>query len=156
MLMSDAPNDWPVEQLSADDVSHLREVDVQVADQRSLSLVDLLLGWKQHVEKLESDLPLPSSDRSVWGAHDVIAAVSLRSFVQEGLADLESEIRQRVEQFVSGVDETFLSYTEVDELGLLEMIDGRSNPDRDWWWRRIPKVGPAREEINLYGGLEAR
>jgi hypothetical protein len=83
--MSDAPNEWLMGQLSADDVSRLCEVDVQVSDQRSIKLVDLLLGWKQHVEKIERDFPLPSSDRSVWGAHDVVAAVSLRSFIEKGL-----------------------------------------------------------------------
>jgi hypothetical protein len=156
MYMPESLDEWLMDRLSAEDISRLQEVDVHASEQHSFNLANLVRGWKRHVDKIENDLPLPSSDRTVWGAHDVVAAVSLRSFLQEGLADLDPEIRQRVEHVVSEVDEIFLSYTELDNLGLLEKVDGRSNPDRGWWWRRIPKAGPAREEINLFGGFGAR
>jgi hypothetical protein len=154
--MSNVSDTWLAEKLSASDISYLRDVAVYVAVEHSIDLSELLCGWKGHVEKIERDIPLDSSDRTVWGAHDVVAAVSLRTFLEEGLADLEPEIRQRVERIVGEVDERFLSYTEVDELGLLERLSGRSSPSRGWWWRRIPKAGPAREEIDLFSGLGAR
>jgi hypothetical protein len=153
MSMSGALDEWLTERLSPEDISCLRTVDVCASEQHGFDLVNLLRGWKRHVDKIEHDLPLPSSDRSVWGAHDLVAAVSLRSFLQEGLDELEPELRRRVERVMGEVDERFQSYTEVDEFGLLEQIDGRSNPSRGWWWRRIPKTGPAREELNLYGGI---
>lgn len=154
--MSNESDAWLAENFSAEDVCSLRDVVVDLAVERSIDLADLLCAWKGHVEKIERDLPLPSSDRSVWGAHDLVATVGLRSFLQEGITHLDLDIRQRVERVIGGVDDRFLAYTEVDEFGLLEKLAGRFNPDHAWWWRRIPKAGPVREEINIYGGLPAQ
>jgi hypothetical protein len=107
--MSNESDAWLADNFSDEDVRCHCGVVIDLAVEYSIDLADLLCAWKGHVEKIESDLLLPGSDRSVWGAHDLVAAVSLRSFLQEGLADLEPEIRQRVEQVVSDVDERFLS-----------------------------------------------
>jgi len=147
---------WLAENFLAKDVRCLRDVVVDVTVDNGIDLADLICAWKGHVEKIERDIPLPSSDRTVWGAHDLVAAVNLRSFLQEGLEELNPEIRQRVEHVVDQVDQRFLSYTEIDEFGLLEKLDGRSNSNRGWWWRRIPKTGPVREDIDLFGGSASR
>jgi hypothetical protein len=147
---------WLAENFLVKDVRYLRDVVVDVTVDNGIDLADLICAWKGHVEKIERDIPLPGSDRTVWGAHDLVAAVNLRSFLQEGLEELDPEIRQRVEHVVDQVDQRFISYTEIDEFGLLEKLDDRSNSNRGWWWRRIPKTGPVREDIDLFGGSASR
>ncbi|WP_405055943.1 hypothetical protein OG474_24740 [Kribbella sp. NBC_01505] len=135
-----------------EDAVRLRAVTVEVAEGRSLDLVELLKAWMVHVAKIESDMSLPSSDRSVWGAHDFIAALYLRDFLGVGLSDLDEDLRARIESAVVEVDHRFSSYTEPDSSRVLQRVDRRKQPDPGWWWRRIPRSGPARDELMLYGG----
>jgi hypothetical protein len=126
-------------------------VTVQVSSQRMLDLANLLQAWKGHVEKIEGDLSLPESDRSLWGAHDFIAALYIRDFLQVGISGLKRVGHEKFDRIVGEIDERFCSYTEVDEIGLAERVDGRSDPNRGWWWRRIPDRGPIRNELSAYG-----
>jgi hypothetical protein len=151
--MSENLDDWLARVLPHQEVEDLRNVTVAVADQRSLDLANLLQAWKAHVEKLESDLSLPDADRSVWGAHDFIAALYLRDFVEAGIPDIPEGSSQSVERVIAESDERFRSYTEIDELGWVEHVDGRPDPSRGWWWRRIPIRGPTRKELILYSGI---
>ncbi|MFE2723840.1 hypothetical protein [Kitasatospora sp. NPDC059327] len=126
---------------------------VHLSGQRSTTLPHLLASWKTHVEKLEADLSLPSSDRSVWGAHDLIAALVLRDFIQDGMGALDVALRSRFESLISEIDNRFISFTEPDDQLRVEKVDARSGSEREWWWKRIPVTGPAREEVILYSGL---
>jgi hypothetical protein len=99
---------------------------------------------------MERELDLPDSDRSVWGAHDLIAADSLRDFIARGLESIpEGESRN----FLIALDEAdsrFLSYTEVDELGALPRLDNDESKVRGWWWTRIPCSGPIRRDLDRF------
>jgi hypothetical protein len=153
--MPNDSNDWLTENFSAEEVDRLRNVAVDVAVERSIDLADLLCGWVGHVEKIENDLSLPSLDRSVWGAHDLIAAYAIREFLQTGLGELSIGIRARVELVVSVSDERLRSYTEPDLNSCIEKMTGRVDENRGWWWRRIPIGGPIREEAMEFCGLRS-
>lgn len=146
-------NEWLAENFSAEDVDRLRNIAVDVAVERSIDLADLLCGWAGHVEKIERDMPLPSSDRSVWGAHDLIAAYAIREFLQSGLGELDGDFRARVELVVSASDEKLRSFTEPDLNSCIEKMTGRVDANRGWWWRKIPIGGPVREEAMEFCGL---
>lgn len=148
--MTDDANDWLAERLSPADLSEVLATTVRVSGEEERDLGVLIVGWKRHVEKLEGDMVLPTSDRSVWGAHDLVAAVSLRSFVEIGLKMLSPKVEPRVASIVSLIDERYRSFTEEDEQNRIEKVDGRIDPARGWWWRRIPRAGAAREETLLY------
>ncbi|MFD6987168.1 hypothetical protein ACFWAX_41990, partial [Streptomyces sp. NPDC059956] len=97
---------------------------------------------------------LPSSDRSVWGAHDLIAALTLRDLIQDGMGALDVELRSRFGSLLSEIDENFISFTEQDDQLRIEKVDDRPDGERGWWWKRIPVTGPAREEVIQYSGLD--
>ncbi|GAA1370309.1 hypothetical protein [Streptomyces beijiangensis] len=145
---------WISGQLSLDDLRALERVTIQMSNQRGITLTHLLASWKAHVEKLESDISLPSSDRSVWGAHDLIAALIIRDSIQDGLGALDAPLRSRFDSLLSEVDERFTSFTEPDALLRIEKVHARPEGEREWWWKRIPAAGPAREEVILYSGLD--
>lgn len=145
-------NDLLSRHFDKSDLDRLSQVQVAVSGSRSVSLGDLLVAWSGHVEKIESDLVLPDDDRSVWGAHDLIAALYIRDRIQEGTAGLDARLRKNVDEFVSGADERFLSLTEADEQGSAEAVDGRTDAGRGWWWKRIPKAGPIHSELVQYYG----
>ena len=145
--MANDLHQWLSETFAANEIGLLRDMIVQVADQRYLDMANLLQAWKAHVEKLEGDLDLPNTDRSVWGAHDFIAALYMRDFLQSGLADLSDNRPTHIDEVIAKIDARFRSFTEADALGCAERIDGRFELARGWWWHRIPARGPAREDL---------
>ena len=113
-------------------------------------------AWWEHVSKLEGDLTAPTDDRSICGAHDFVATLVVRDLAADGLPRIAPDLRAPAELALHEVDQRFLSYTEPDDDGCTERIDGRVDPHRGWWWRRIPKSGPIHEEIRQYYGHSVR
>jgi hypothetical protein len=134
------------------DLASLSALEVPLSTSRSATLIDLLLSWSGHIDKIASDLVKADDDRTVWGAHDLVAALYIRDRIEGCLADLETQLGLKVGRFLVDADERFNSLTDFDDRGLVEVVDGTSDPGRGWWWRRIPKAGPIhREIIRLYG-----
>ncbi|MFV2111357.1 hypothetical protein ACFHW0_03320 [Micromonospora sp. LOL_025] len=146
---------WLRERLSAADIVRLNETVVFASPDRGIGLVDLVEAWREHLSKLEADLLAPSDDRSIWGAHDYVAALVIRDLIAQGVARLGRDRRPRIEPALAALDQRFMNFTEPDMEGYAERVDGRVEPKREWWWSRIPKSGPVREEMLLYYGRSA-
>jgi hypothetical protein len=116
------------------------------------TVTELAAGWFQHVEKLRADLPLGDDDRTVWGAHDLVAAAALRGRLELALAEVGGELGREVSAAVAEVDRAFWEFTEDDESEMLVRLDGRQDETLGWWWRRIPTAGPARRELDKWLG----
>jgi len=142
--------EWLNRHLGVAEVDQLDRTVVSVTLARSLGLVALLLGWYEHVTRMEKELDLPDSDRSVWGAHDLIAADSLRDFIARGLESIPERGSRNYLVALDEADSRFLSYTEVDELGALLRLDGGAPKVRGWWWTRIPRSGPIRRDLDRF------
>jgi hypothetical protein len=85
--------------------------------------------------------------------HDLVATACLRDEVDRQAHELDTELGGKVERFVADVDGRFCRFTQVDERQILQAVDGRVDPERAWWWTRIPSRGPiAREIERCYGG----
>ncbi|MFD7922187.1 hypothetical protein ACFV3R_23555 [Streptomyces sp. NPDC059740] len=142
--------EWLGRHLGVTEADQLDRTVVSVAPARSLGLVALLLGWYEHVTRMERELGLPDSDRSVWGAHDLIAADSLRDFIARGLESIPEGESRNFLIALNEADSRFLSYTEVDELGVLLRLYGDESKVRGWWWKRIPRSGPIRRDLDRF------
>lgn len=138
---------WPMGEISEETAARLRNVRVQVSEEDFLDTVDLLMAWRAHVDKLRRDMDYPSSDRSVWGAYDLVAAYFIRDFLASAISILNIEDRVSIEHLVQEVDNRLLLDTEDDSAGLVVRLDQRSPDECGWWWHRIPVRGPVREEI---------
>ncbi|WP_033290972.1 hypothetical protein [Amycolatopsis jejuensis] len=142
--------EWLGRHLGVVEVDRLERIVISVAPARSLGMVTLLLGWYEHVARMEGELEFPDDDRSVWGAHDLIAADSLRDFIAGGLELVPEEDASNFVSALGEVDSRFRSYTEVDELGVLLRLAGDEPDARGWWWVRIPRFGPIRRELDRF------
>ncbi|MEU6402207.1 hypothetical protein [Streptomyces sp. NPDC046985] len=142
--------EWLNRHLGVAEADQLDRTVVSVAPGRSLGLVALLLGWYEHVTRMEKELDLPDSDRSVWGAHDLIAADSLRDFIARGLESIPEGGSRNYLVALDEADSRFLSYAEFDELGALLRLDGGESKVRGWWWTRIPCSGPIRRDLDRF------
>ncbi|GAA0364305.1 hypothetical protein GCM10010319_47690 [Streptomyces blastmyceticus] len=142
--------EWLSRHLGAAEADQLERTAVSVSPARSLGLVTLLLGWYEHVARMERELNLPDSDRSAWGAHDLIAADSLRDFIARGLEMIPERGSRQFSAALDEVDSRFLSYTEVDKLNILPRLDGDEVRVRGWWWTRIPCSGPIRRDLDRF------
>lgn len=153
--MGDDAATWLRVRLGEADVTRINGVVVPASPDRSLGLADLVGAWREHLLKFESDLLVAADDRSTWGAHDYVAALVIRDLIAQGVALVSLDLRSRIERAVAELDQRFTNFSEPDPEGYTERIDGRSKPDRGWWWHRIPKNGPVREEILAYYGRSA-
>ncbi|MER5209265.1 hypothetical protein ABT063_01350 [Streptomyces sp. NPDC002838] len=129
------------------ELSRLERVSVPIAPERTLGLVTLLGSWRSHVLRIESELELPDSDRTVWGVYDLIAALVLRSFVARGMKIADSNSLAGFRRALGDVDSRFREFTEDDESGIVRRIDEGERLSGEWWWDRVPRIGPIRREI---------
>lgn len=116
----------------------------------TLSLGELVEGWCAHVRRLIAELDAGPEDLWVWGIHDYVAALILREAVERGLKLLAEPARAAVGAEVSLADETFETYTELDQESLLQHVLPPGQEHDSWWWGRIPVRGPARTELDTY------
>lgn len=134
--------------LSAGEFSALRAVVVEIGPDRQIDIPSALEAWRRHVEKMEGDLGLPDTDRTAWGAHDLLAALSIRNFVKHGLDVLGDDLSAKVNPILLELDEKFSSFTEEDAMALIGKVDDLPSDSDHWWWRRIPVRGPIRRELD--------
>ncbi|QBI53992.1 hypothetical protein EKD16_11035 [Streptomonospora litoralis] len=133
--------------MTPEELSRLESAKTHLSDRQSLNLKDLVIGWASHVVELRKHTETGSGDLPYWGAHDLVAAVSLRTFTETAYTEIDDELRTKFDPILTEVDNEFLSFTEHDDFGCVEAVDGMSKPDRGWWWHRIPTHGPIREDI---------
>ncbi|WP_134765113.1 hypothetical protein [Nocardioides sp. 1609] len=116
----------------------------------SLSMGELLDGWRSHVRRLSVELDAETSDRATWGAHDYAAALHIREAFERGLALLQAQDRADAKREVADSDQYLQTRTEPDVGGLLnELLSAEATSD-SWWWHRVPKRGPVRDELESY------
>lgn len=139
---------WLASYLSATEISSLECVHVPIAQERELGLVSLLLAWRAHVLRIEGELDLSEFERAAWGAYDLLAALAFRDFIVLGLQVVDSEYRVAFGNALAAVDSKFEEFTELDESGIVRNLDEDGQPSGGWWWDRIPRVGPIRQEID--------
>ncbi|MYY11981.1 hypothetical protein GT204_24530 [Streptomyces sp. SID4919] len=129
------------------DIRRLEGVSVPVAPERTLGLVELLESWRNHVLRIEAEIGLPDSDRTVWGVYDLIAALTLRSFVSLGMKKTDSDFLGGFRRALDDADSRFIQFTEIDESGIVRRLDGGERSNGEWWWGRVPGMGPIRREV---------
>ena len=129
------------------DIRRLEGVTVPVAQERSLGLVELLESWRNHVLRIEAEIGLPDSDRTVWGVYDLIAALALRSFISIGMKNIDSDFSGGFRGALDDADSRFMQFTEIDESGIVRRLDGGERSNGEWWWDRVPRIGPIRREV---------
>lgn len=122
----------------------LELVNVRLTPDRSISLADLAVGWSQHVLRIAAEATAAESS-SAWGAHDYIAALSLRDLYERGSADVRTGPEIAVQR-VRASDQLLSSVTELDTAGLVRRFADHRGPTR-WWWDRIPISGVIRLEL---------
>lgn len=126
----------------------LAHVTIQLSPDQPASLRSLVDGWAQHVKRLyaERDYDL-DGDPDCWGAHDYAGALYLRDTVAFGLEQTPLEIADIAQSSIASTDKLFLSYTEPDGAGMIDRFERAEHHDSAWWWKRIPKTGPVRQEL---------
>lgn len=123
-------------------------------ESRSGDIHELVEAWQQHVDKIDAERDLSGTDPSVWGAHDLPAALYLRDRVQRALEDsnLAVQDRNQLSAEVSRVDQRFQTATVEDTDHLLGRLLSEDVSGRSWWWHRVPTSGPIVEELRrLFG-----
>lgn len=117
---------------------------------RALTTLDLIMAWARHVRKIDADRVKSGDDRDVWVAHDLVAAMFLRDFLENCLQRLSPTLAGKSLGEVKKIDDQFLLMTQDDEDGLVERVAGETLTGKPWWWNRIPNFGPLLEDLLAY------
>lgn len=133
--------------LDGADLAYLAGVTKTVASGREVNATALVAAWRAHLAKFEDDLLPDPDDRRVWGAHDLIAALCVRDWIAEVSALLPADLRHRYDRTVAVIDDRFRAFTEPDVDGLVERAADFPDSMHDWWWFRIPRTGPVRDDL---------
>ncbi|MDR7279067.1 hypothetical protein [Catenuloplanes atrovinosus] len=133
----------------SDDVD-LAMVTVTVAPGRQLDVLTLIAAWRAQVARFEADLLAPSGGRPARGARDYVAALYFRDWIAQASAVLPTGPRHRLDRAVADLDARFLALTEPDIDGLVDRATDDPDSTRDWWWHRIPRTGPVRDDFRRH------
>ena len=147
-MNTDELDEWLGCFLTDMDLRRLEGVSVRITSERKPRVVDLLKAWHGHVLRFEVEVGLPDSDRTVWGVWDFIAALALRSRLSRGVRKVDQDSLERFKRALDDVDSRFMKFTEMDEFEIALRLDGGGRSDGEWWWDRIPRVGPIRREAD--------
>jgi hypothetical protein len=132
----------------SEELKKVAEVKVRVSAAKSLRLSELLKGWAQHVQRLQTEASASiEADPNAWGGHDYLAALHLRDLIAQGVEESTPDVRGIVNTLIATSDEEFKAFTELDMDGVVERFSGELHKGTDWWWKRLPKSGPARQEL---------
>lgn len=126
----------------------LAQVTVTLPYGGAMTLADVIKGWDSRVERFRAEEHSSLDDPSTWGGHDYIGTLHWRSHVAAAIQQAPAEVRDLMLERVASVDDAFMSFTEPDRRGVVSRFANEQPPDSGWWWQRLPRTGPAREEID--------
>jgi hypothetical protein len=133
-----------------DEIAEIGAHPIVLGENTERDAIDMAMAWSAHVRKIDADRALPWEDRSVWTEHDLAAALYIRDFVQLALDKLSVSLRDRLQQYVTTVDDHFRSYTVDDPAGRMGKVAHVDLAGRGWWWRRVPDSGPIVDDLRRY------
>ncbi|MFJ1459614.1 hypothetical protein [Nocardia sp. N2S4-5] len=129
------------------EIAELESCRHQVNEWRSFGVLDLLVSWALHVEKIDSDRFGSAGDRGVWGGYDLVAAYSIRDFLAGCIERLGEPLKDKVLGVVDVYDTRLRSVTVRDDKRVLGRYVDSDLSAAPWWWHRIPDSGPLLEEL---------
>jgi hypothetical protein len=115
----------------------------------------LVIGWANHIEKLDHDRGLSWDDHSVWNEYDLVAALTLRDILVTALDRLPAGLASRFADLTDEADEHLRSFTVEDSgVRMARIAASPSVTDTpvsdDWWWHRVPVDGPVAIDLSHY------
>lgn len=118
-----------------------------VTSSHSLSLATMLRGWSRHVRRFVGGIhSTPINDAVIWGADDYIAALTIRSMIEETRTEVPSGLATQFDAWLDRVDAEYRDFAVPDEQGLIPRWVHDEVPD-GWWWHRVPPSGPILEDL---------
>jgi hypothetical protein len=116
------------------EIAEIEARPVQLSTKRSRDAIDLAAAWAHQVEKIGDERELAGS-------------LLLRDFLQEALDGLRPPLRERLTDWVAGVDDRYRALTVDDPAGRMALVAAVDPTGRGWWWRRLPDTGPIAEDL---------
>lgn len=126
---------------SAEDLAEIAEHKPTAGEDKP-DAIDYAHAWELHVEKIDNDRALPSTDHAVSTEHDFAGALFQRDFLEQALARLRPVLVDKLWPYMEKTDERFRSFTSDDSGDRMARIAGVGVSGRGWWWYRVPSSGP--------------
>lgn len=102
-----------------------------------------LEGWAGRVVRLRREAEESADSSDFWGPYDLAGACHNRDRVEA-----RNEGRSRT---LEAVDELYRTFTEDVGAAWVDVIGIGEEKSDHWWWQRVPKRGPLRDELTQRG-----
>ena len=126
----------------------LEDVDVFLAENRRVTLADLIHGWDQRVKRFADEASSPPPEKS-WGADEFFGALFLRNIIQGAIEGEDDLVRVKADNAIALSDQLLKQITTNDSRGLLRRF-ARPEDASGWWWDRLPTNGLPRIELEKW------
>src|SRR5580692_11172894 len=91
-----------------------------VTSTHSLSLATMLRGWSRHVRRFVGGVhSTPINDAVIWGADDYIAALTIRSMIEETRARVPSDWTSQFDIWLERIDAEYRDFAVPGEQDLI-------------------------------------
>lgn len=111
------------------------------------SLSELVAGWQADVDRLAVESKSLAITDWTWNANDFIGSLHLRDVISIKITK-ESPLAELTKSQLRQSDSLFRRITEEDRDGWIVKFAGVHGDVPRWWWRRIPRAGLPRIELN--------
>lgn len=142
--------------LSPEQMGELNRVVIPASfeEDSPVTMRDCLSGFTYKVGRIRRDALLTGDSYEGWTEWDWFAVLHNRSRVEKEIPNLSPDLRERVANYVEGLDRDLIELTERDTRGLVRAVAARLHEElpvnAGWWSRRIPKQGSIRECFDEY------
>lgn len=137
-------------------VPRLRSIDmasvsIDYPGGRSVPLLSAIDSWAAQVLRMfrESVSQADPRTEDVWGPDDLVGALLARDRIETAMPTPTDHDISELLPTLAVADELFRLFTAPDETKLIGEVcsaDARVS----WWWKRVPKSGPIREELLVW------
>jgi len=98
----------------------LEGIERPVTPSQAMSLATMLRAWSRHVHRFHGGLhSTPIRDAVIWGADDYLAALTMRSRIEDTRGRVPTESQVEFDAWLGEIDSDYRRFTEPDEQGLL-------------------------------------
>jgi hypothetical protein len=132
---------------SRDELARLDDCTLTLGTSKLVTIIDLIVGWATHVDKIDCDRIESLDNPKTWGPYDLLAAMSIRTFLQGCVDRVPAPLRAKVVAVIDRHDGHFWAITQPDIEHLVSKFEDTDVDQKPWWWHRVPDSGPMLEEL---------
>lgn len=128
----------------------LDDIVIETSSESSTTLGEAIAGWGQAVTTVQRGVDRdPTYTLDVYTEHDYVGFLYWRELIEETVSKIQEDAQKIAKESLCEADLLFSEATEDGNAAQVNFLTFGSRKSESWWWKRIPKDGLVREELDL-------